>query len=265
MTSRLLDPARIAKLRQKQETAFTPIFLHRPLAILFLIPTADLAWITPNGITTVSILMRLVAAYLMLPAAYLGPVETTTTLVSAALLWHLGSVLDAMDGALARYRGAGSALGRYYDKVSDRVISLALVLALTLRPFDRDGSVLPLVLGSIYVSLTGTASVAKWIEIGIHADLKLPTGASDPEEVAAPKRTLVDWVKYLVWSARTIFVVTEVDLPLWGSVALLTGKEAWLFYYLGAFIVPYTLAALGLRGYRLWKIDQERAAAAPPG
>jgi phosphatidylglycerophosphate synthase len=262
MSGGLLDPARLARLRQKQETSFTPIFLHRPLAILFLIPTADVKWITPNGLTTVSILMRLVTAWLMLPHEFHGPRETTATMVIAALLWHLGSVLDAMDGALARYRKTSSALGRYYDKVSDRVLSLALVLALTLRPLAHDGDVLPLILGAIYVSLTGTASVAKWIEIGIRADMKLDGSAADPEEVGAPKRSFLDWVKYLAWSARTIVVVSEVDLPLWGSIAFLTGTEKWLFYYLGAFIVPYTLGALFVRGYRLHQIDVERARAA---
>jgi phosphatidylglycerophosphate synthase len=261
VSSGWLAPDRLARLRQKQETSFTPIFLHRPLAILFLIPTADVRWITPNGLTTVSILMRLVTAYLILPEAFYGPEESPLTLWTAFALWHLGSVLDAMDGALARYRGLSTAFGRYYDKVSDRVISLALVLALALRPLAATGDVLPLILGAIYVSLTGTASVAKWIEIGILADLKVGGGAADPEETDAPKRSLIDWAKYLLWSARTAPVVTEVDLPLWGSIALVTGLETWLFYYLGAFIVPYTLGALTVRALRLRRIDRERGAA----
>lgn len=262
MSGRWLDPERLARLRQKQETSFTPIFLHRPLAILFLIPTADVRFITPNGLTTVSILMRLVAAYLILPEAFLGPKGSALTLWTAFALWHLGSVIDAMDGALARYRGLSTAFGRYYDKVSDRVISLFLVLALALRPLAATGDILPLVLGMIYVSLTGTASVAKWIEIGIMADMKIDGGAADPEETFAPKRSLWDWIKYLAWSARTAPVVTEVDLPLWGSIALVTGYESWLFYYLGAFIVPYTLGALTVRALRLRRIDREREAAA---
>jgi len=253
----LLDPARIARLRQKQELAFAAIFLHRPLAILFLIPTADLPFITPNRITTVSVLMRFVTAWLMLPERFGGPVESTATIVWAIVLWHLGSVLDAMDGTLARYRGKGTAFGRYYDKVSDRIISLALVLSLASRPFVESGNLVPIFLGAMYVSLTGTASVAKWIEIGIRADYGVAGGAADPEEVAAPDRTALDWVKYLGSKLLTVFVVTEIDLPLWGTIALATGTEDWLFYYLGAFIVPYTLGALVLRGYRIHQLDRE--------
>lgn len=259
--TRLLDPARLAKLRQKQENSFTPIFLHRPLAILALIPTADIGWITPNRITTVSVLMRLVTAYLIFPERFGGPRGSTATLVWAVALWHVGSVLDAMDGALARYRGQSSAFGRFYDKISDRLISLVLVLALALRPFDRTGDILPLVLGTIYVSLTGTTSTAKWIDIGIRAELKLESSASDPLEREAPRRSFGQWLLYLLWSLRTMVVVTEMDLPLWGSVALLTGREPWLFFYLGLFIIPYALITLFIRGRSLVQLDQQRARA----
>ncbi len=253
--TRLLDPARLARLRQKQENAFTPIFLHRPLAILFLIPTADLPWITPNGITYVSILLRFVAAYLLWPAQYGGPEASTAGLVWAIVLWHLGSVLDAMDGALARYRGKGSGFGRYLDKVSDRVVSLSLVLAMALRVLARDQDPMGLVLGMLYISLSGTNSTAKWIEIGIRADAR--ADAADPGEVPAPERSLLDWLKWGLYSLRTVFVMTEMDLPLWGSIAVATGKETWLFAYLGAFIVPYTLGNLVLRGYRIHRLDLE--------
>jgi phosphatidylglycerophosphate synthase len=252
------DRERLARLRQKQETTFVPIFLHRPLAILLLLPTAEISFITPNRITTVSVLMRFFVAWLILPERFGGPVASTAVLWWAVVLWNLGCVLDAMDGALARYRGLSSAFGRYYDKVSDRVISLVLVLALALRPFDRDGDIWPLVLGMLYVSLTGTTSTAKWIEIGIRAELGagLAGGAKDPNELAAPERSFGQWLYYLFRSLRTIFVVTEMDLPLCASIALLVGGETWLFYYLGAFIVPYAAGTLFIRARGLWKLDQ---------
>ena len=110
---KIFESERFARLRQKQETTFVPIFLHRPLAILFLLPTADWSFLTPNRLTTISVLMRFVAAYLLLPEQFYGPAPSTSVLVWAIVLWHLGCVLDAADGTLARYRGAGTALGRY--------------------------------------------------------------------------------------------------------------------------------------------------------
>lgn len=252
MTS-LLDPARIAKLRQKQDDAFVSIFLHRPLAILFLIPTADLRFITPNRITWASIVVRFAAAYLFLPARFHGPVESTATIASAIGLWHLGMVLDCMDGSLARYRQTGSGFGRFLDKVSDRIVGLLMVLALSLRAFDATGDVVPVALAMIYVSLTGTASTAKWIELGLYADAE--SKAHDPLEVAAPDRTLVDWLKYGLYSLRTIIVPTEMDLSLWGSIAVVLHLEPYLFYYLAFFIIPHTCAALTTRALRIRRHD----------
>lgn len=256
-----LAPERLARLRQKQESSFTPIFLHRPLAILALIATADVQWITPNRITLVSTLMRFVTAALLWPEQMGGFKETPATLWGAIVLWHVGSVMDAMDGALARYRGQSSGFGRYIDKVPDRLISLSLVLALAARAYVSTEEVGYVMLGMIYVCITGVTSTAKWIELGIRAELEPGGNAKDPIEVAAPKRSALGWVRYWLWSLRTIFVVTEMDLPLWGSVAVVLGKEHWLLVYLAAYIVPYASVTLVVRGKRLWDLDARNAAA----
>ncbi len=258
MTS-LLDPQRLARLRQKQETSFTPIFLHRPLAILFLIPTADIAWITPNGITYVSIVMRFITAALLWPESFGGVHETPTTLFVALGLWHLGSVLDAMDGALARYRGLSSGYGRYIDKVPDRIIALVTIMALAARAYVQTDGVIYVFCAMVYVSLTGVTSVAKWVHIGIEADMKRGATAADPIEKPAPKRTPLQWVLYGLWSLRTIVVVTEMDLPLWGTVAVLMHRETWLLTYLALFITPYTVGVLTIRGAAIWRMDRDRA------
>src|SRR5690606_31489114 len=143
----LLDPERLARLRQKQESAFTPVFLHRPMAILLLIPTADLAFVTPNRLTTLNIIFRLVAAYLLWPVELGGPQGSLASTWAAVIVWHLGGALDAADGALARYRGAGSEFGRFYDKVSDRLVTLVMMLALVSRAFFATNELTYVLLG----------------------------------------------------------------------------------------------------------------------
>ena len=46
-----------------------------------------------------------------------------------------------------------------------------------------------------------------------------------------------------------------MDLPLWGSVALLTQKEEWLFVYLGMMSVPCSLHTLCRRGARMYATE----------
>jgi len=255
-----LDPQRLARLRQKQETTFVPIFLHRPMAILLLIPLADVQWITPNRLTTVSILMRLFVAYLIWPESMGGPVESIGILWSAIGLWHLGSALDAADGTLARYRGQTSLFGRYYDKVSDRITTLSIVLALSARVYVQTQEVFYIMLAMIYVALISATGVAKWIDLGLRVELQESNrNVSDPNEVPAPQRGLRDWLYYIFIRMSFAVVVTELDLPLWGSIAILLHREDWLFIYLGFFIVPYSLFALFKRGYCIYR-DENREA-----
>ncbi|MFK8003283.1 MAG: CDP-alcohol phosphatidyltransferase family protein [Polyangiales bacterium] len=245
---------KLGKLRQKQENSFTPIFFHRPAAILLLLPLVDIQWITPNRLTTLSILLRLAAAALLWPEEWGGAQSTSLTLWSMAILWNVGGILDAADGALARYRQTGSAFGRFYDKVSDRLLTLCFMMALSARTMLLTGEIRYIFIAFIYVAMMSASSVAKWIETGIMADLGTGS-AADPDEVEVDVRSPLEWIKYWLWSLRTIFVVTEMDLPFWVSVAVLTAKETWLFSYLAVITVPYALIAITVRGVRLYRLD----------
>jgi phosphatidylinositol phosphate synthase len=66
--------------------------------------------LTPNTITVIGLLLTLVAAS-MVAAGWL--------LAGAAVL-TIGSLLDAVDGALARARGGGTAFGGFLDSTLDR-------------------------------------------------------------------------------------------------------------------------------------------------
>jgi CDP-diacylglycerol--glycerol-3-phosphate 3-phosphatidyltransferase len=66
--------------------------------------------LTPNTITVIGLLMTVVAAVL---------VGSGWLLVGAAVL-AAGSLLDAVDGALARAQGGGTAFGSFLDSTLDR-------------------------------------------------------------------------------------------------------------------------------------------------
>ena len=56
----------------------------------------------------------------------------------AAVLFVVGSVLDILDGALARYGGKATPFGAFLDSISDRV-SEGFVLTAIALVFSRDG------------------------------------------------------------------------------------------------------------------------------
>jgi CDP-diacylglycerol---glycerol-3-phosphate 3-phosphatidyltransferase len=67
--------------------------------------------LTPNTITVIGLLITVVAAIL---------VGSGSLLLGAAVL-TAGSLLDAVDGALARAQGGGTAFGSFLDSTLDRV------------------------------------------------------------------------------------------------------------------------------------------------
>jgi phosphatidylglycerophosphate synthase len=91
-------------------------YLNRPLSR----PTARLLRhtpVTPNEVTVVSLLIAFGAGWLL----YLGHN------VWAAIAVHLSSVVDGVDGDLARLTGKGSRFGAVFDAVLDRYADGAIV------------------------------------------------------------------------------------------------------------------------------------------
>lgn len=74
--------------------------------------------VTPNTITVIGVLITLVASAL---------VVADWLLLGAALL-TAGSLLDAVDGALARAQGGGTAFGSFLDSTLDRVSEAILYI-----------------------------------------------------------------------------------------------------------------------------------------
>jgi phosphatidylglycerophosphate synthase len=161
-----------------------------------------------------------------------------------------------MDGALARYRRQGTLFGRYYDKVSDRVVTLVLVATLAARAHASTGDATLILLAMAYTAMLSAVSVAKWIELGMHAERTGRGEAADPGERAAPTRSAKDWARFVVIGIGCAVFVSEMDLPLWGSIAVAIGHEDWLLWYAGCVVAPYCLVPLLLRGWAVHRMDR---------
>ena len=76
--------------------------------------------------------------------------------VGAALFWA-GSLLDVLDGALARQSGRGTPFGAFLDSTTDRVGEAVMLGAIALV-FARDGN--ELALGATFAAMTGSFLVS---------------------------------------------------------------------------------------------------------
>jgi archaetidylinositol phosphate synthase len=114
------------------------------LARKLITPLKD-TWVTPNYLTTVRLVVGLVAAAAFLPGIY-----GWSNL--AALLLILSNFLDHTDGELARISGKSSRLGHWYDLASDAVVTVALFVAIGAGIEARRGLLLglsPMLVGTV--------------------------------------------------------------------------------------------------------------------
>lgn len=112
--------------------------LNRPISTrlsIFLFKRAP--WVTPNGVTVISFVLALASAFLFIH----------WQLGLGAVLVYVSSLLDGVDGEIARLGGKLTGFGRLLDSLLDRIADIALMigLGLVLSP------------GPLRVGLTGLA------------------------------------------------------------------------------------------------------------
>jgi CDP-diacylglycerol--glycerol-3-phosphate 3-phosphatidyltransferase len=103
--------------------------------------------VTPNQLTALGLSMNVVAAVLLYNRAY----------VAAGIVFLVGSLVDILDGALARLRGTASEFGAFIDSTTDRV-SEGFMLGAAALVFARDGR--QWAIAAIFVALIGSFLVS---------------------------------------------------------------------------------------------------------
>jgi phosphatidylglycerophosphate synthase len=94
--------------------------------------------ITPHQVILLSLLFGLAASHLIIQN------DMTLVLIGSLLLFYK-NVLDKVDGSLARAKGLDSRRGRFYDSISDSIVTLASFSAIAFWLFDKYDSVLYLI------------------------------------------------------------------------------------------------------------------------
>jgi CDP-diacylglycerol--glycerol-3-phosphate 3-phosphatidyltransferase len=130
--------------------------------------------VTPNALTAAGVTLCTAAAVLV----YLEYRHELLFFWLGAAVFVVGSVLDVLDGALARQSGKGTPFGAFLDSTFDRV-SEGLVLGAIALVFSRDGNEVALafaiaaVAGSFLVSYTRARAEA----LGLRGDVGIGSRA----------------------------------------------------------------------------------------
>jgi CDP-diacylglycerol---glycerol-3-phosphate 3-phosphatidyltransferase len=91
--------------------------------------------VTPNALTAAGVTLCAASAVLI----WFGDRNEWLVYWSAAVLFVVGSILDILDGALARFGGKATPFGAFLDSISDRV-SEGFVLTAVALVFSRHGN-----------------------------------------------------------------------------------------------------------------------------
>ena len=103
--------------------------------------------VTPNQLTALGFSLNLVAAVLIYREDY----------IAAAAVFLLGSIIDILDGALARSRGQATVFGAFIDSTTDRTSEGAVLCAASLV-FARDGDTWAI--AAVFVALVASFLVS---------------------------------------------------------------------------------------------------------
>lgn len=119
----MIHPKAVSKKRTNKEIikdvdAFVTVVLIDPIAIPLAKTLARLR-VSPNAITTASLLFAILSGYALVNAQYLA----------AAISYYLSILLDCVDGKVARATGRTSNFGREYDAAADTISTLILSIS----------------------------------------------------------------------------------------------------------------------------------------
>jgi CDP-diacylglycerol---glycerol-3-phosphate 3-phosphatidyltransferase len=167
--------------------------------------------VTPNHLTAAGVTLCLVASVLV----YFEDEGELLFFWLGAALFIVGSVLDILDGALARATDKGTPFGAFIDSTTDRIGEAAMLTAIGLV-FMRDGH--ELALGATFAAVAGSFLVsytrARAEALGLRGDVGLSSRAErvviiSTGLILAPWGVL-PWAIYVLTASAWITVLQRV-------------------------------------------------------
>jgi CDP-alcohol phosphatidyltransferase-like enzyme len=249
--------AEIRELTYKPVDAWWTVMLVDPVASRLVRLVAPYRWITPNRLTGLAMLLGLGAAGCFARQSHLW-------LVAGALLFHVGFVVDCMDGKIARLNGTGSLFGAWVDFMFDRLRAIICAVALMGGQYARTGDPVYLWLATGVISLDllrylNSAQMGK-VRAVIRLEQEQAPGYSPPPPgppAPDPPTTHKQWLKSLLRSRRIrTHLVSGIEFEM--AVFIIGPLTGWV---IGASVLAgVLLAGFELRlVFFLWRATRRHA------
>lgn len=247
---------RYRAMRSRWNSEWWSVMLGGPVGNLLNAFIADVSWITPNGITWVSFLCKLAAVPLLL----LG---TRSADLAVIALFQAHTVLDCMDGSLARYRKRPSAMGAFLDKTTDMIGLLAIMSALGWRTSQETGDLRALLVALLIAGGTLLRFYVYWVVMHLEREAKVAAPSVGDRRFDYSTMTAGQRAALYVKSMSKIVYFSEADFYFWFSLGLLLRWNREMIFFIGATNAVWLVLILGRRYWAVRQIDvRARKAAA---
>lgn len=167
--------------------------------------------ITPDALTALGLTICALAAV----AVYFEYRNEILWFWTGAILFWAGSLLDVLDGALARQSGRGTPFGAFLDSTTDRVGEAVMLGAIALV-FSRHGN--EVALAAAFAAMTGSFLVsytrAKAEALGLKGDVGIGSRAERVFVIVAALFLapwgVLPWAVYLLTATAWVTVVQRI-------------------------------------------------------
>ncbi|MCL2325827.1 MAG: CDP-alcohol phosphatidyltransferase family protein [Proteobacteria bacterium] len=233
----------------RESDGLVAYFINRPCSLQISKRIANSS-ITPNMVTAFGLMVGLVGACLVATGVQ-------WIMALAVLLWQLSSMIDGIDGELARMRMTASHAGEWFDTVVDDVTNITFMLGLGHGLARMTSEPLYFHVAAVVCTLMTIAVLWFYVEfartgIASHNHFEWGFESENKENKAEEHRSLIRKTLDLIaggfaWVAKRDFY-TFIIMTL---VLLTLNKAAYFTMLTGAtFIGVGSLIALGLRAIR---------------
>lgn len=211
-------------MKTRQAKDWWTLTFGDPMSWLILSLVGDWKWITPMGITILSLFVRIAGAVTIALGA-------GGSLIWGVFLIQLGVVMDHMDGNLARYRKITNLTGGFMDRIFDGVSFLAIISGLGWLAVSQGAPFYLLLLapltGGFYLVICYMYWSYAYYELREFGESKLvKPGAIESDQSDVPT-----W-KIIIRGQKRILNFHHIDFYFWVSLSVVIGKPAWGVWFL---------------------------------
>jgi phosphatidylglycerophosphate synthase len=237
--------ARYRQMRSRWNRDWWSIAFGGPVGNLLTAVIADVRWITPNGITWVSFLCKLAAVPLLLWGHD----------VLVILMFQLHTVLDCMDGTLARYRKRPSVMGAFLDKVTDMIGLLAIMSAFGWRAAVESGDPRVMLASVLIAGAILLRSYIFWVVAHFEREHEVAKPTAGDQRKDFSSLSIGERFRMYVKWQWTVIEFAEADMYFWLSLGLVLGELRWTVYFLALAVGIWTVLIIGKRYWTIHQID----------